>query len=141
MKNWDIAGKFIALRAQGIPFARIELRAAANIRPIGPIGPIIPIHPLDRLSRPKPIAKPVWKWSGFGLEMRQLLPLFMQWRLTPPINPPTAYEKVKFCSKSPNRPHVISGLLDCCSPILKLPIGKSFCYFYALLGYDEPRYF
>jgi hypothetical protein len=104
MENPHTANRCFALRAQTQSFDIIACRGFAAIGPIRPSNPInatVPHAHLANLTvnnfpgqlcgtRPRPIAKQVWKWSGFGLEMRQILPVLMDWRLTSPVIPPTA---------------------------------------------------
>jgi hypothetical protein len=104
MENPETANRCIALRAQTQSFDIIACRGVAAFGPIRPSNPINPtvLHAhLANLTannfpgqlcgtRSRPIAKQVWKWSGFGLEMRQNLPVLMDWRLTSPVIPPTA---------------------------------------------------
>jgi hypothetical protein len=92
MKHQDSLSKFISLRAQGRTFDGTARRPSSSYLSYPSYSTY-----LTPRSGKWPIAKPVWFWSAFGLEMRQILPVFILWRLTPQKNPQTGYKKVKFC--------------------------------------------
>jgi hypothetical protein len=90
----------IAPHAQGGIVDSLERNRSQAILPIICIRPLDPTAPLANAttitsppalsSGSRPIANPVWKWSGFGLEMRQNMPRPMLRRVQRPKILPTA---------------------------------------------------